>query len=113
MWYNKQEAVAKGCLAQSVRLLGGTPQVLSSTPRGSEFQAGGKKNPLACPHKPKRRTAQPGSHRATDSAASGWGRGFGSFLDLCEKIILLLIKCLGASYPLPVEFFFFKVPFQQ
>jgi hypothetical protein len=36
-------------LAQLVSHSGSTPQVLSSTPRGSEFQAEGKKNPLAGP----------------------------------------------------------------
>ena len=36
-------------LAQLVSHSGGTPQVLSSTPRGSEFQTEGKKNPLAGP----------------------------------------------------------------
>ena len=36
-------------LAQLVSHSGGTPQVLSSTPCGSEFQAEGKKNPLAGP----------------------------------------------------------------
>ena len=41
---------AKGCLAQSVRLPGGTPQVLSSTPHGSKFQAEVKKipSPVTC-----------------------------------------------------------------
>jgi len=34
-------------LAQLVSHSGDTPQVLSLTPRGSEFQAEGKKNPLA------------------------------------------------------------------
>src|SRR6185295_18586056 len=36
-------------LAQLVSHSGGTSQVLSSTPHGSEFQAEGKKNPLAGP----------------------------------------------------------------
>ena len=36
-------------LAQLVSHSGGTPQVLSSTPRGSEFQVEGKKNFLAGP----------------------------------------------------------------
>ena len=33
-------------VAQLVSHSGGTPQVLSSTPRGSEFEAEGKKIPL-------------------------------------------------------------------
>ena len=36
-------------MIQMVSHSGGTPQVLSSTPRGSEFQAEGKKNPLVGP----------------------------------------------------------------
>jgi len=36
-------------LAQLVSHSGGTPQVLSSTPRGSEFQAEGKKIPSLAP----------------------------------------------------------------
>ena len=36
-------------LAQLVSHSGGTPQVLSSTPRGSEFQTEGKKIPLLAP----------------------------------------------------------------
>ena len=36
-------------LAQLVSHFGGTPQVLSSTPRGSEFQAEGKKIPSLAP----------------------------------------------------------------
>jgi hypothetical protein len=41
--------LAKGCLAEWLRHSSGTPQVLSSNPSGSDFQAMVKKNPLAGP----------------------------------------------------------------
>ena len=40
-----------------------------------------------------------------DTDASGCGRGFGGFLDLCEKIFFLREKP-GAVIPPQVEFFF-------
>jgi hypothetical protein len=40
---------AKGCLAEWLRHSSGTPQVLSSNPNGSEFQAVVKKTPSLVP----------------------------------------------------------------
>ena len=86
--------------------LGGTPQVLSSTPRGSEFQAGVKKNPLVCPTANAQvKKAWPSSHKAM-VPVSGWGRGSGVFLGLCEKVFSITAMPGGRSYPLQVEFFF-------
>ena len=44
-----EQPLAKGRLAQTVRWPSGTPQVLGSTPRGSEFQAEVKKIPSSVP----------------------------------------------------------------
>ena len=95
---------AKGRLVQAVRWPGGTPQVLSSTPRGSEFLAEVKKIPSSVPMCQSAVMARPGSHRATDTAVLGWGRGFGGFLDLCEKTFFLKGKPEGRHNPPHVEF---------
>ena len=46
---NQQYLIGQRMLAQLVSHSGGTPQVLSSTSRGSEFQIEGKKIPSLAP----------------------------------------------------------------
>jgi len=77
-------------LVQLVSHSGGTPQVLSSTPRGSEFQAEGKKSPR-WPRVPKHwlwddpgrpedpYMAQAGSSQGLRLPVSGRGQGSGIF----------------------------------
>ena len=78
-------------LAQLVSHSGGTPQVLSSTPRGSEFQAEGKKKSPRWPRVPKHwlgddpgrpedpYMAQAGSSQGLRLPVSGRGQGSGIF----------------------------------
>jgi hypothetical protein len=59
-----------------------TPQVLGSTPRGSEFQAVVKKIPSFVPRQSTGLRLSPGhdrSHMGFDAAVYGWGRGSGVF----------------------------------
>ena len=77
-------------LAQLVSHSGDTPQVLSSTPRGSEFQAEGKKIPSLVPcakalvvRRPRSAEdpymAQAGSSQGLRLPVSGRGQGSGIF----------------------------------
>jgi hypothetical protein len=87
--------------------LSSTPQVLGSTPRGSEFQAVVKKIPSFVPRQSTGLRLSPGrgrSHMGFDAAVYGWGRGF---LDLREKVFFLL-KCLGAVLPPAGRVLYFK-----
>jgi hypothetical protein len=62
--------------------LSGTPQVLGSTPSGSEFQAMVKKIPSSVPLQStclKLRPSRGRSHMCFDAAVYGWGRGSGFF----------------------------------
>ena len=96
---------AKGRLVQAVRWPGGTPQVLSSTPRGSEFQAEVKKIPSPTPRCQSAVRPRLGSHRVTVPLRQDGG---GGFLDLCEKIFFLREKP-GAVIPLQVKFLYIYI----
>ena len=103
-------------LAQLVSHSGGTPQVLSSTPCGSEFQAKGKKNPLAgpvcqstgCEPAPGRPEdpymAQAGFPWATAPSVRA-GPGFGDFLGRGSRVFSQIIP-VGRSFPTRPSFFF-------
>ena len=84
---------AKGCLAQSVRLPGGTPQVLSSTPHGNEFQAKFKKIPSSVPiTKALVGGTGPILTWATESHRVMVGAGVRGFSRPGEKVLLLICK---------------------
>jgi len=80
-------------------------------PSGSEFQAGGKKNPLACPrnlHMASGPIGRPVLTRETARVSGGrcMGRGRGSpIFSACVRRPLLTCNARGAACPMQVEFF--------
>jgi hypothetical protein len=66
--------------------LSGTPQVLGSIPRGSEFQVVVKKIPSFVPNQS---TGQEPAHSQVTVPCVWMGQGFVNFLGLCEKTFFL------------------------
>ena len=89
-----------------------TPQVLGSTPGGSEFQAEVKKIPSPA-YKPKHMEIGPGSPRPALTRVTVWvtaplckgGAGVRGFLGLRERSSSY-VNARGAACPLQIEFFF-------
>ena len=80
-------------------------QVLGSTPRGSEFQAGVKKIPSSVLRQSTGLRNRPVLTGLRCRCV--WvGQGFGGFLDLREKV-LLLNAMPGVAFPPQVQFFFY------
>ena len=88
---------AKGCLAQTVRFPGGTPQVLSSTPRGSEFQAEVKKIPSSVPITNALGGHRPNSHLGGGKPPCKGGAGVRGFSWPGEKVFFLFGMLRGQS----------------
>jgi len=77
---------------------------------GANFRLRVKKNPLVCPTANAQvKKAWPSSHKAM-VPVSGWGRGSGVFLGLCEKVFSITAMPGGRSYPLQVKFFLSTSP---
>ena len=74
------QVLAKGPLVQLVERPSGTPQVLGSTPRGSEFQAEVKKIPSSVPITKALGGHRPNSHLGDGKPpCNGGGGGSGVF----------------------------------